>query len=416
MTNVNRLRSLRYGLHAGVNDFTSTPTLTTVQPTDDGASFLRRSRTSIERPLASVDGRRFVQARGGKDVAPLTLPLEFKGVNTNTGVAVPVWETKMEQGGILASLFGAVAPATIGVAPTVAATGHTPASGILTVVGITALNGHVIGFPTTAGWQVGQVVSGGGTVALTLDRAYEGTPTTGATVVRAAVYTGDPDKTEHVHAMFSSEHVADGTSNLRTDYFGCCPMTGQLTLPDNGKLDFVTTWGPTNWEAGVPTVSPTFVAPTAGSPMVNDGYRFRIGNALYIAKSAVFNVDNAAEMRATGSSINGVIGGVCGTSDQGKVFSLTVELYFGGGAAITEILENSGTPSLRDLTGLNDSAGDIAATYDVALGFGTEAGAFGFIRFPVADVRGVMSASGAFPMVTLTIYGTGALPCILAVG
>lgn len=416
MTNVNRLRFLRYGLHAGLNDFTSTPALTTVQPTDDGASFMRRSRTSIERPLASTDGRRFVQVRGGKDVAPLTLPLEFKGVNTNTGAAVPVWEAKMEQGGLLASIFGAVAPATVGVAPTVAAAGHTPATGILAVVGTTTANGQVIGFPTASGWQVGQIVSGGGTTALTLDRAYDGVPTTGANVIRAAVYNGDPDKTEHVHAMFSSEHVADAVGNLRTDYFGCCPMSAEITFPDNGLLDFSSTWGPTNWEPGVPTASPTFVAPTAGSPMVNDGYRFRIGNALYVARSAVFSIDNAAEMRVSGSSINGVIGGVCAASDQGKVFMLTVELYFGGGAAITEILENSGTPSLRDVTGLNDAAGDLAPTYDVALGFGTEAGAFGFLRFPAADVRGVMSASGSFPMVSLTIYGTGALPCTLAVG
>lgn len=415
MTDLNRLRTLRYGIHSGVSDFTSTPTLAVLQPTDDGASFLRRSRAFLPRGIASTDGRRFPHVRGGKDVAALALALEFKGINSNTGAAVAAWEAKMEQGNLLASIFGAVAPATTGVAPTVAASGHTPASGIITVVGTTTANGQVIAFPTSTGWEVGTIASGGGTTALTLTHPYSGTPTTGATVLRLAVYTGNTGKTEHTHCMFSAEHNHEGTGNLRTDYFGCAPMSMQLTLPDTGKMAFTSSWGPTNWE-DVAVGSPSFAAPTAGSPCVNNGYRFRIGTSLYQLRNAVFNVDNSVTMRAAGSSANGVIGGVCGTGEEGKVFSLSGELYYGGGGAITEIIDNSGSPSLGALTGDADNAGATAPTYDVLLGFGSEAGSCGSIRFPAADIQATLISSGPFPMVRFTAYGTGASPCALAVG
>jgi hypothetical protein len=415
MTAINRLRTLRYGIHSGANDFTSTPTLAVLQPTDDGASFLRRSRNFLGRALASTDGRRFPHVRGGKDVAALALALEFKGINSNTGAAVTAWEAKMEQGNLLASLFGAVAPATTGVAPTVAASGHTPATGILAVVGTTTANGQSIAFPTSTGWEVGVILSGGGTTALTLTHPYSGTPTSGATILRNAVYSGLPQRTQHTHCMFSAEHNTEGTGNLRTDYYGCAPGSMELVLPDNGKLEFNSSWMPTNWE-DVAVGSPSFAAPTAGNPCVNNGYRFRIGTSLFVLRNARFSVDNSVTMRPAGSNVNGVLGGVCGTGEEGKVFMLSGELYYGGGAAITEIIDNSGTPPLGALTGDADNAGAIGPTYDVLLGFGSEAGSCGGIRMPAADIQARLVSSGAFPVVQFTAYGTGPAPVQLFVG
>lgn len=178
MTDVARLSTLRYGLHTDAYTFTGTPSLSVLRPTDDGASFLPRQRTPIPRMLRSLSGRRYPHVRGAQDTGDLSLALEFRGVNSNTGGAVSDWEAKMEQGYLLASLFGAVAPATSGSALTVAASGHTPGSGILIVSGTSLVNGQVIGFATSDGFEVGRIASGGGTTTLTLDHPYTGTPST----------------------------------------------------------------------------------------------------------------------------------------------------------------------------------------------------------------------------------------------
>lgn len=414
MTTSARLHTLRYGLHASVSDFTSTPSLVRLQPTDEAASFMRRQRSVIERPLSSTDNRAYEHVRGGKDVSPLTLALEFKGVNSNTGGAVSDWEAKMEQGYLLRSIFGAVGVATTGAAPTVAAAGHTPASGILEVVGTTLANGNVIAFATTSGMQIGTVASGGGSTTITLAQKYSGTPTTGATVIRLGVYAVDPDLCEHVHAMFSSEHNEAGTGLLRTDYFGCAPMSMELGFPNTGLITMSSQWGPSNWSAVAPG-SPSHAAPTAGRPCVVDGLTFKIGGTAYILRNATINVDNAVEMRPAGSSPNGVIGGVCGTTGP-KLVTFSGEVYFGGAGAIADIAEATGTPDLGDLDGSDSDAGDLATTYDVELFNGASAGGLVYARAPAMDLRATIGQSNGMLVARLTGRATGSSPFTLAVG
>jgi len=415
MTNVNRLRSLKFGLHASISDFTSSPTTAVIQPMGDGASFLPRPRDFIDRPLASPDGRRFPTVRGKQDIAELSLHLEFRGINSNTGGAVSDWEAKMEQGAILSSFFGADAAATSGAATTVDSSGHTPASGILAAVDASDIDeGGVIAFASTAGLQIGRVADVTSN-DVTLTSAYSGTPTTGATIFRLPSWVLDTDKTEHIPGFFDAEMIVDGTGNVRRTFNGCFPSTLELVFPDSGKVEFNTTWMPSGWAAPAPA-DPAFAAPTAGNPIVNDGYRVRIGDEVFVARNARFSLDNTLEMRPAGSNTNGVAGGVCGTGEQGKVAMFTVELYFGGGGAIAEILGASGTPDLGDLTGDDDSAGDVSPTYDLSFAFGSEIGACGMIHMANAELQARMVAGGAFPMVSITAYATGVDACILAVG
>ena len=74
MTDILRLQTLRYALHTNASTFTGTPgSLFPLQITDDGASFLPRQRTPIERPLKSLGGRRYPHIRGAQDTADVSV-------------------------------------------------------------------------------------------------------------------------------------------------------------------------------------------------------------------------------------------------------------------------------------------------------------------------------------------------------
>jgi hypothetical protein len=417
MTDISRLQTLRYALHANATTFTGTPgSLFPLQITDEASSFLPRQRTPIDRSLRSLSGRRFPHIRGAQDVGDLTVATEFKGVNSNTGGAVTDWEAKMEQGYLLASLFGAVAPATSSTAPTVAASGHTPATGVLAVVGTTTANGQVVAFATAAGLQIGRIESGGGTTTLTLQHPYSGAPTTGATVFRLGVYSVSDSVTSHVHAFFAAEG-----ENWRRDYFGCAPMSLNIGIPNTGALTMSSVFSPTSW-SDVAEVNPAYADPTAGSPIVNDGGIFRLDGVEYLLRNASITYNCATAIRETATRANGRLGGVCGTG-EGKSFMIEGELYIGapnGGLTAPELagelVDNVASPSLVNLLGSDVAAGQVSTAREVALQVGTEIGGCMYALLPTADFRATVQTSGAFPVVRFQAMGTGALPAVLAVG
>lgn len=413
MTNISRLQTLRYALHTNATTFTGTPgTLVPLQITDEASSFLPRARTPIDRSLRSLSGRRFPHVRGAQDVGDVTVASEFKGVNSNTGAAVADWEAKMEQGYLLASLFGAVAGATTGAAPTIAAAGHTPASGIVAFTAAANVqNGTVIAFATASGLQIGRVETGGGaaTTSVTLQHPYTGTPTTSATVFRMATYNVSDSITSHVHAFFAAEG-----EDWRRDYFGCAPMSMNLSVPNTGVLTMSSVFSPTTW-ADVAEANPAYADPTAGNPLVNDGAYFRLDGVEYLLRNASITYNCATAMRETASKTNGKLGGVCGTGD-GKSFMIEGELYISDSATLGEIQDNAGTPSLVNLLGSDVAAGQISTQREVALQVGTEIGGCAYALLPTADFKASVVTSGAFPVVKFTAMGTGALPAVLAVG
>lgn len=410
MTDISRLQTLRYALHASATTFTGTPgSLFPLQITDEASSFLPRQRTPIDRSLRSLSGRRFPHIRGAQDVGDLTVATEFKGVNSNTGAAVADWEAKMEQGYLLASLFGAVAPATLSTASTVDSTGHTPATGVLQVVSGTNYSvGQVIAFATSSGLQIGRIEIKA-TNVLTLQHPYTGTPTAGATVFRLGVYTVSDSLTSHVHAFFAAEG-----EDWRRDYFGCAPMSMNIGIPNTGALTMSSVFSPTSW-SDVAEADPVYADPTAGNPIVNDGAYFRLDGVEYLLRNASITYNCATAIRETASKTNGKLGGVCATGD-GKSFMIEGELYISNTATLGEIQDNAGTPSLVNLLGSDVAAGQVSTQREVALQVGTEIGGCVYALLPTADFKATVQTSGAFPVVKFAAMGTGALPAVLAVG
>lgn len=413
MTDISRLQTLRYALHTNATTFTNTPvSLLPLQITDEASSFLPRQRTPIDRSLRSLSGRRFPHIRGAQDVGDLTVACEFKGVNSNTGGAVADWEAKMEQGYLLASLFGAVAPATSSTASTVDTTGHTPATGVLQVVsGTNYAVGQVIAFATSSGLQIGRVEIKA-TNVLTLQHPYSGTPTSGATVYRLGVYTVSDSVTAHIHAFFAAEG-----EDWRRDYFGCAPMSLNIGIPNTGAMTMSSVFSPSTW-SDVAESNPAYADPTAGNPIVNDGAYFRLDGVEYLLRNASITYNCATAIRETSSRTNGRLGGVCGTGD-GKSFMIEGELYIGDGtlgAPNGEVQDNTGTPSLVNILGSDVAAGQISTAREVALQVGTEIGGCMYALLPTADFRATVQTSGAFPVVKFQAVGTGALPAVLAVG
>jgi hypothetical protein len=409
MTDVSRLLTVRHALHSDSSTFTGTPgTLFPLRCTDDVAGLYPRNRVALARSLRSQGGRRYSHARGSQDVADITLATEFRGVDSNTGAAVAAWEAKMEQGLLLQSMFGAVAPATVGVAPTIAASGHTPLSGILAVAGLTTANGQVIAFATTTGLQMGRILSGGGTTSLTLDHPYTGTPTTAATVFRMAVYTVADAVTHHVHAFLTGEG-----ESWRRDYSGCAPMSMALSLASGQLVGMSSVFSPTSW-ADVAEADPAHAEPTAGSPIVADRVRLLIDGVEYFASNLSINYTNATQIRDVDTiGGNGRLGGVCGAGD-GKSFTIEGEVLIGATSpALTGELADA---AMVPLLGSDVNAGAVSTVREVALMVGSDVGAIMYALLPTADFVASTAIVNGLSRMKFTAVGTGTLPAVLAVG
>lgn len=412
MTDVSRLLTVRHALHSDSSTFTGTPgTLFPLRCTDDVAGLYPRNRVALARNLRSQGGRRYTHAQGVQDVADITLATEFRGVDSNTGAAVAAWEAKMEQGLLLQSLFGAVAPATTGGAATIAASGHTPASGIVAFTAAANVqNGAVIAFASTTGIQMGRVESGGGgaTTTVTLQHPYTGTPTTAATVFRMAVYTVADSVTHHVHAFLTGEG-----ESWRRDYFGCAPMSMALSLASGQLVGMSSVFSPTSW-ADVAEVDPAHAEPTAGSPIVADRVRLMIDGVEYFASNLAISMSNATQIRDVDTiGGNGRLGGVCGAGD-GKSFTIEGEILIGATSpALTGELTDA---VMVPLLGSDVNAGAVSTAREVALLVGSDVGAIMYALLPTADLVASTAIVNGMSRVKFTAVGTGTLPAVLAVG
>lgn len=410
MTDVARLRTLRAGIHSTAFDYTGTPTTLPLRIVDDGDSFLPRNRNPIERNLRSLSGRRYSHVRGTQNVDDLTVALEARGADNGTA-AVADWEAVQEAGELLESIFGAAATATTGAATTVAASGHTPASGVLGVATSTDyVAGEVVAFSSSEGLQVGRIASKA-TGELTLEHPYSGTPTTGASVFRLAVYLVDDDLTAHRHMAFDAEG-----ENWRRIYKGCMPMGLEIALPVGERAMFTFTFSPSTWAADDPA-NPAHAEPTSGQPIVVDRLKLLIDGVEFIAVNATIRVDCATQPRGTLSKTNGRFGGVCAATEGGKMIQIEGEFYLGDNVGtFNEIEDNDGTPELRDLTGDNDSAGDVSATREVVIQCGTEIDGVLYAFLPTADFVAAAQTTDGFTTVRFTATGTGAVPGLVAFG
>lgn len=406
---ISRILGVRYALHS--SNLAATPgTLYPLQITDEGDGLLPRARTFIPRNLRSLQNRRFTAIRGGKDVAAITLATEFKGVNSNTGGAVSDWEAKMEQGYLLQAAFGAVAPATSGSAATVAASGHTPASGVInTSDGTNYSAGQVIAFSTDEGMRVGLIASKA-TDELTLQHGYSGTPTTGATIYRLATYTIDDDDIDHAHVFISGEGA-----DFRRDFFGCAVQSIELGIPNNGLVTMSTVLMPSDWSDAA-EANTAYAAPTAGNPIVNNGaevYLFGADNAPVFARNLRVMVETGLVMRETASKPNGVYGGVFG-GGEGKRIVLEGEVYLDSGGVPDGLVD--GSSGISRATGDSASAGDPGTEREVSVTVGSAVGGLLHVEMASADVTGSVVNAGGFHVLRFRAESVGTGPSVLAVG
>lgn len=406
MSDVNRLLSLTYGINAAPYTIGTEPAAyAPLQPRSTPASFLPRTRQPIERPLVVVDGRRLPRAFGVKDLAELTVPLQMTGVNNNTGGTTAVWETKIESGNLLASIFGAVGVATTGAAPTVSS-----ASGATLVASSNVLtDNEIVSIETTVGREARQIVSGGGTTTLTLDRALAGTGVAASTVYRAARYVVSSAQTVHTPIWFDCEG-----ENWRRKYRDCQPSSLVLNIPNAGVVEADFTFMPNDW-SDVAEANPAYSAPTTGSPVVSGASQFWINGSAYMLRNARVSINLGMTMRETTTGINGVAGGMA--VDKTNIM-VEGELYVGatGAGNMGWLVDDTGTPTLDSILGDEQSTGTVITTRDVMLQVGSSIGASFYLRIPAADIRSSgVREGGPFAVLPFQAMATGANPLTLGV-
>lgn len=394
-----RLLDFQVGLHADVNDFSVAPvTYRRVQLAGGGESLMPRALTKLDRnDLAALDGRGFVGLYGPLDLADLAPVTEWKGVNGNTGAAVTAagWLDKIEQGELMSSMMGSLPTATVGAAPTIAASGHTPTT--MTFVATAPVVGGLYMFPTSLGNRVRSVLSIVGLVA-TFDHPYTGTPTTGQPIIRACQWEWNPALPNHVHLGMKAE-----TPDVLAEFLGCAPSSLALSIPTGGKL--LATWGfaPTDVDGFKAPQNPTLTYPATGSPIVGINAEMWVGGSSFAVDNLAVSCATGNEPRSTPASKNGRLGGIA--AEKRGAFTITAsvrnEIAARGG-----VQRDTGAETLRTLLGDTVGAGNLSLERDVLLVIGRSVGAATVFRFANADVTGAIAPVGSLVGSSITCTAT----------
>lgn len=369
---MDQITDLKFGLHSSTTDFTSTPgTVSTLNALSHG---LRpRERSLIERPGFSADNRMLAPMNGVMDIGAFAVEMMFRGVSGNAGGAFTP-QSSMEQARMLDSIFGTAAAAITGSAATVAG-GSTPG---LTASSTVVNDGDMILFQTSTGWFAREVVSGGGTVNLVLDRAYTGTPTNGSTIYRAARWNGAPATIMHTHGYFRAENLVD---NWRRDAFGCCAESMSLACAEGDVVRMSSSWRPNDVQ-DVAETDPSYSGPTAGDGIPCAGSWLWLGDTAFLARGLRVEITNELAPRVTTQGTNGVLG----YAVRNKRYTVSGQLYIGANTgSIGELQDSAGTPSAVDLMASSASAGSVRATYDLAVQLGARGTAALYARMPAAS-------------------------------
>lgn len=389
MTDVTRLSSLTYGINASALTIGVAPgSFAPLLPRSAPATLFPRSRAKLERPLYNNAGISYAAAFGAKDLAAITIPLQMTGVNGNSGAAVGagVWETKMEAGNLLSSVFGSPAPATVGAAPTVSSASGTSLTASTNVL----QDGDVIIVRTTSGDEIRSVASGGGTTSLVLSHPLVGTGSAGSTIIRAARYSLNTAQTVHTPIWFDCEG-----ENWRRRYRDCQPSSFTLNIPNTGIVEADFTFMPNDWE-DLAEANPGYAEPTTGLPVVSAGSTFFMGSVQYMLRNARLTVNIGMTMRESTTGVNGVVGGLAVNKSQ---VMLEGELYVGSTTgSIGNIVDDAGgPPQMENVLGDQNGAGSLPTLFDVMLSVGSTNGASIFVRMPYAEVRSSgVTESGPF--------------------
>lgn len=399
---ISRIQSLQFGKHASTTDFTATPgTLVYLEP--QSADVMPRDRRRIERDQLRNDNDNAPEILGPKSTDAISVGLLLRGVSGNTGGALTS-ATATEVGPLLDCISGAAATDPSGAATTV--TGDTGSSSTLTVTsGTNVANGVGVLFDTTVSSAsvkvVREVVSGGGTGTLVLDRDWaDGAPGSDNVLYRSCYWTFSPATSKHTHGYIRAEG-----EDWRRDYSGAMSSL-TLSVTEGEPVAFSTSWMPTSW-ADTAEENGTFTAPTAGAYVMGVDSGLWIGDDKVLLKSAEVDFGHVIAPRGTVNGTDGLHGHLV----TRKQCVIKGRLYFGvGGLSFGELADSTGNISLNKIQGLTTSggsattAGTVASTYDIALQVGNTATQAMYLRLPAATFRGRLVEENGIEMCDVEIH------------
>lgn len=380
MSALTRMMTVRVAKHSSTTAFDSASIGSTqfVEPEGE-PGFMPKDTARIERDLYRGDNQEYASIRGPKSLDAMALTMLVRGISGNTSTAAFTATTSNDLALLLDCIFGAASTDPSGVGSTATAgVGATP--NLTMTSGTNYPNGGMVLFPTTstgAGFFAREIVSGGGTTTLVLDRQYTGTVANPTTIVRGAVWTLQSSTNMHTHLYIDAEG-----ENWRRLYTGC--MSGlDLDFSEGQAVKASMSWQSSDW-TGPAKASPAFSAPTTGSHIVNLGSQFYIGDSKFLLKGAKLSLGYTMQARATTTGDNGMLGYV--VTRKQPVLSGT--LYVGSNAAFGELADLSGTPTIQSLQAVDTVAGGVPTTRDIALQVGTTGAQAMYLRIPAAEFSG----------------------------
>lgn len=364
------------GKHSGTQDFSSTPaTLRQLMPLNAPVR-LSPARRMLPRTAIRSDGKRPVPHVGIKDVG-MTLPLEFilRGPSGSTGAAI-VSATATELGDLFDTCLGAaVDPA--GAADTV--TGGNGATPNLTVTsGAGTANGMVVGFLVdgSAVPVIRQIVSGGGTGTLVLDRDFSGTPTNGGTLYRGPRWIVQPSVHELAHCYLRGE-----ADNRMRQFYGCMSKVG-IKLPVGDRATAMFDFSFTDVDDAA-EANPTYTGPTAGNGVVTNNNRLYLGDDPIMALDIELDYGGTMVPRIANSGPHDRQGYTVQRAGDNPVPVVKFKAYAGTNSTLGEIADSTGNVRANYLQGWDKSAGEEARSFDLAVQAGNVFGGIFYARAPV---------------------------------
>lgn len=397
---ITRMTSVQFAKHSDASSYGASAigSLYFLEPFE--ADVYPRDRVRLERRLNRPSNHPLAEVLGPKSLDALAISLYVRGFSANTGGALDA-QTETEAGQVLDVISGGTSTDPSGTATTT--TGGTGSSGTLTVTsGTNIANGVGVLFQTDGDPVVREVVSGGGTGTLTLDRDFSGTVTNGGVLARSAYWTFDPAVSRHTHGFIRAEG-----EDWRRDYAGCL-SGGTISVAEGERAVLSTSWLPTTW-ADNAEANPSFTAPTAGAYVMGVNCGLWIGDDKLLIKNAELDFGHTIVARATANGSDGVFGYVV----TEKMPVLRCRAYHGTtGLTFGEIADSTGNFSMNKAQGLTSSAGSatsagqVASTYDIAWQVGNIATGCMYVRMPAATVRGRVVDDNGIECVDLEIHAT----------
>lgn len=378
MSGTTALRVLQYGKHTSTTQVEIDTSVTYGFAEPEGDPKPKYGPRKLERDLRRGDAEHYSRVGGPLDAPAISFATLLRGLNANSGGAVTTAK-QTELAPLLDSIMGANGVG--GTGSTVASSGHT--STVLTVADASAIPAGACVLFNDGTEMIAREVVSVSSNALTLDRAYSGTPTSSSTVFVAVSWHPLNSNPNHIHMAFDLESLG----LERVKMFGCM---GNLSIdfPSNGGLALCQ-WDFDGSHFTRPSpATPTFVAPTVGTPIPAIDGTFWLGTSELLLRDCKFSVAPKKTQKQHYAALNGFAGYI-----------------------VTDIdLKLEGTLLMGALTG--EAAASVLTTLqgtsvqDIAFQVGRIAGGAVYVRMPAADLDASFDTVDGQEAIKFTAMGT----------